>query len=479
MLQNLLTRARREELVASAAAAMRDPFAWLTTLFALGFLWQPWMRIVDDPDYGWLVWLGNNLLSGTVPRTNGFSWTVPDMPWVSHEALVGLVYAAAGPDWVAWLRGIVISATVVLLLVLTHRRNNPIASCAAFTWAIALIVCGVSERPLSWGNLMLALVTLLVTGKKPARWRFVLAALMVGLWANIHGSFIIGVFIVGLANWRWGIAAALATLANPYGIHLWELVIGYGAGEGVTGLLRGVINEWSSPDFTDPMTVLRFALLFLAGALIVWTHARTDDGKWDWRDAWRPALLFLALTALALDHWRFIDVAAIALAPWLATALERLMPTRRAALPWPQFAIMLPVLAFLSRDVGIDRKLYPLDLPFEELQGKRLWNNFRLGGYLGQHGVRVFWDGRNDCYTTEIFRDGLTIQWMRPGWQDRLDKWRIDAILSIQPRLVDLLKENGWQEQGKWGDVTLLTRPPMAPEGAPPSKEEAPAAQAG
>ena len=462
------TKSGRDDLAASAMAAMKDPLAWLVTALALGFLWKPWTRVVTDPDYGWLVWLGDQLSAGHVPRTNGFSWTMPDMPWVTHETLVGLIYASAGPEWVAWLRGLVITATMLLILAATYRRNNAVASIAAFTWAIFLIVYGRTERALSWGNLMLALVTLLVAQEKPARWRMALATVLVGVWANMHGSFVIGVFIVGLANWRWGIAAALATLANPYGIHLWELVVGYGAGEDVRGILGTAILEWSPPDFTDTLTIFRFLALFAAAGLIFWTRARPNEAPWDWKQAvmrtWRPALLWLALTVLSLQHRRFLDIAAIALAPWLATAIMQLVPGRRTILPWPQLALMLPLLAFASRDTGIDRHIYPTDLPFAQFQGKRLWNDFGLGGYLGQHGVRVFWDGRNDCYTAEIFRDGVTIQWLDPGWQDKLDKWRIDTVLTIEPELVDALEKNGWQKKGQWGAITWMSRTPINPD---------------
>lgn len=458
MPQSLIDRVRHQGGWAALPEGGFDLFAWLTAGVALSFLLPAWLRPITDPDYGWLVWLGDRILGGHVPRTNGFSWTAPDMAWVSHETLVGLIYAVAGTGAVVFLRGAIVSATALLMIGATHRPRCAPAGFLAFVWAILLIDYGRTERALSWGDAMLALVVALIANEKAARWRFALAAIAVGIWANVHGSFVVGVFIVAVIDWRWGIAAALLTLVNPYGWHLWELVVGYGAGTDVKGLLNQTITEWRRPDFGDPMTLLRFALLFGGGGLIVWTSGSRENGKWDWRNAWRPALIWLGLTALAFQHRRFIDIAGIALAPWLAVALERVLPPREGLRPWIQLAVALPILAFLARGYGLDREAYPDDLPFASLQDKRLWNDFTLGGYLGQHGVRVFWDGRNDCYPANVFSDGVLVERLEPGWRDVLERWRIDTVVTRKTTLATALTREGWRLAGKWGEVAIVTR---------------------
>jgi hypothetical protein len=446
------TTARVEPFRLRLPPGLRDGSAWLITAVVVGFLTHVWFRAVTDTDLGWLIWLGDQVLSGHVPHTNGFSWTVPDFPWVSHETLVGVIYALAGADHVGLLRNIVICATVLLVLLSTGRTKNVYASFFAFIWVLTLIDYGRTERALSWGNAMLALTVALVTGEEGRRWRLPLAALLVGVWANMHGSFVIGIFVIAIVDWRWGLVAAAATLINPYGWHVWDLVFGYGLGSDVRALVYQAIEEWRAPNFTDPATLIRYGLLLAAAPLLLW--------KVDWRNGgWRPAILWLGVTLLAFQHRRFIDIAGIALGPWIAAALARWLPPRAAVAPWTALAVVLPLLALATPSIRVDRSIYPDDLPFSELAGKRLWNDFNLGGYLGAHGVKVFWDSRNDCYPVDLFADGLAVEKEKDGWRKVFAKWRIDTVVSRKPDLIAALVAEGWHKRGQWGDVSVLAQP--------------------
>lgn len=427
--------------------ATGGPFLWLAAMLLAAFALPAWQRPIMDPDLWWLLWSGDMILNGSLPAANLLSWTAEEHPWTSHEILVAALYAAAGIEGMPVLRGLVVSATLLLVLLASWRPRCAWASLLALGWVILMVRYGRTERALSVGNLLLAAEMALLVAAPARRWAMPAAALLVAVWASAHGSFVVGLLALAIFDWRWGLAAAAGTLANPYGWHVWELVVGYGTGADVRGLVHATIEEWMPPRLDDPWTLARLAALALAAGLLAW------------RRQWRPLLLCAALTALSLKHVRFLDIAAIALAPWLAIALAEVLPERRERLAAAPLLAAAVLLAALPGSPGLDRNLYPLSLPFAGLQNSRLWNDHYLGGFLGYHGVKVFWDSRNDCVPFDVYRDGVAIERETPGWQDILDRWRIDTVVTASAGKVAALAQSGWRRTAREGEVTVLTRP--------------------
>lgn len=295
--------------------------AALLAVVGAGLLWlsfaQAWWNPIQDPDVFWQLWAGRQVLVGEFPRTNTFSWTAPETPWVPHEPLVALAYAAVGVEHVGWLRGLVVSLSALMLAALAWRRDAAWATLFALCGCLILVIYGRSERALTWGNLVLGVIAYLVY-RVPARhrWRMPLAVVLVGVWANVHGSFVIGIVMLGLVHWRWGLLAAGLCLLNPSGWKLYGLVFGYGVGHEAQAFVHQAIPEWYPLDLTTPLGWLRLACLAVAGYLLI-------------RDRqWRAVALWALVGILAIRHQRFFDVLCIALVAPVTDALARRLPAR-------------------------------------------------------------------------------------------------------------------------------------------------------
>lgn len=427
-----------------------DVMSWLcfvtcASLFAL-FTYRAWTLPILDPDYWWLRWAGDQMLQGVYPHTNALSWTAPGAEWITHEPLVELIYALGGDQWALVLRGAIISATGLLLGIIAWRAPSAVATVLAFGWVTLLIHYGRTERPLSWGNLMLAVTVLLLNGRAPA-WRFGAAAIVVGVWANMHGSFVVGIFLVAVYSWRSGVVAAILTLINPAGWRLWELILGYGTSAGTKPFVHQVLPEWFAPDLTDPATALRVGLLLAGGALVLW------------QGSWRGRIIWAALALLGLLHQRFIEIAAIAALPWLSAALESLLPKRAMPSPLPVFsAVAIGFAALMPKD-HFNAELFPSGFPFAQMTDRRVWNDYMAGGFLGYHGTKVFWDQRVDCYPIEILADGSKIETSDQERMALLDKWEIDTVISAHHWIITQLDAAGWMLIGRYGQWNIYRKP--------------------
>lgn len=143
-------------------------------------------------DLWWLDWAGRQVLDGRLPAENGLSWADPDVPWVCHEWLVATLYAALGLDGVVHARAFVVSSIAVTLGILAYRPRSAWATILALVGALPLVSIATSERAMAWGLALAGAQLVLLKGGEE-RWRGFAAALVVGLWANVHGSFPVGI----------------------------------------------------------------------------------------------------------------------------------------------------------------------------------------------------------------------------------------------------------------------------------------------
>jgi len=453
-----------------------DPARQATTARALWFfavlvlllarILVPWSQPLGDPDFWWLWWFGSQWLHGAMPTLNTMSWTAPDMPWVTHEAGVGLIYGLVGPAHLGLMRCLLLAATWLILTYAAWRPDGGRALPFSLGWAMLLVTWGVSERALSSGNLMMAVTVALttparrLTGDEPLIGgspfvnmsgvppvRLALAALSVGVWANLHGSFPVGVLLVGLTDWRWGLTAAAATLANPHGIFLWELLRQYLPGTNVNNFIATVLPEWQPLDLASLSGLGQAALMLLALPLV-------------WPLRWRPVLLWAAFALMASRHARFIDQAAIVLLPWVSAGLARRIPPLRVPSPIAIATAAAVVAALAFPSPTFQASDYPAHFPFEKLAGHRVWNEYTLGGFLGAHGVAVFWDPRVDCYPANVLTDGVAIESNDAARGGLLDRWQVDRVVARSAHILDPLRQAGWRDDGGAGDIHILARPP-------------------
>src|SRR5262249_7456891 len=172
--------------------------------------------------------------------------------WVNHEWLSEIVLAAVylpfGVIGLNLLKLAVIGAVAWLMWRLATRAGATAFSACVFT---ALVVVSTytrtqSLRPQLFSVLRFALLLTLIdrAEREDGRQPILEAGVLFCCWANMHGGWIVG--LGTLAVWSLFrprrlvllIAAAAATLINPYGIGLWKFIYD------TVGLARPEISDW-------------------------------------------------------------------------------------------------------------------------------------------------------------------------------------------------------------------------------------------
>lgn len=432
-------------------------------------------------------------------RVNTYSFTEPDRPWINHEWLAQYVFhhvftRFGNPGLLAFK--LAMGAAVALLLYAEMKRScrsGPLR----FLWlllVVSTIGYGFSTRPHHYSYLMLALMLTAIRrgwAGRPAG--LVLAPLAGALWANLHGSFILGAAVLGLLSGveflRWlfpggagrdgkrlgltWLATALyvaATLANPHGPKVWFLLYDYAT------VPRPYLSEWAPfslrANGLDHPDFLVLSVLSLAGVLL--SRRRKDlfglgvlaaffAGGWMLR---RNIPLFAIVSCFVVPE--HLDALA-------GGFLERL----RARIPAAALAAALLAFAGLSLrnayafhktdpfQIEVSQDLYPVQMvEFMKLNGIR--GNalifFDWAEYCLWHlypGVRPFVDGRfNDCYSFTTLNEFFSFLY---GWDDpdaALRDHPVDIVLihNGNPACERMLARADWQLAGRNNLASLFLK---------------------
>jgi hypothetical protein len=189
-----------------------------------------------DPDFGWHLVTGKLIISSGFPKTDPFSYTMPSFSYVDHEWLNDVLVAWLFPVIGFIGLSFIYSSLTFLAIILRIDRKLP----GHFTLLFLLLglasfvtYFAISPRVFSWVLLSLVLNFILIKKIWDKYW--LIFPLLIILWANLHGSFIVGiaslgiVFIVKSINLkklqsRELLALTLAiigSLINPYRLKLW------------------------------------------------------------------------------------------------------------------------------------------------------------------------------------------------------------------------------------------------------------------
>jgi len=371
---------------------------------------------------------------GTVPHRDMFSHTMHGAPWVPHEWLaevvIGWTYGKLGWAGLVVAAALAFGAAIALLVRALLRYVPPAYALVGAVGAWGLCMPHLYARPhvftfpllVLWGA---SLVAAREAGKAPSPW----TAVIMLLWANLHGGYMVGLGLAGLfaaeavfeapgarAAFRaardWGLFGALsllAALATPNGLS--GLLLPF-------DLLRmhaimSTIQEWRSPNFQEPQPLEAWLLLVLLGALYVGVRLPITR-----------ILMLLVLVHLALGHLRNGEIvgliAPLIVAPALGATLAHARPWRG---PFPRrqgFAgrcapavcaggLVLAAAAAAIR-IGIadnaTRFAPAAALAYVKDKGVSgpVFNDYAFGGYLIFVGIPTFIDGRADMFGDDFFR---------------------------------------------------------------------------
>ncbi|NMG43065.1 hypothetical protein GPA22_04890 [Aromatoleum toluvorans] len=419
-------------------------FSWplLTAFFAFSQILtnQRFNAILGDPDTYWHIAAGQWILANkAVPHVDPFSHSMPGVPWTAHEWLSEVVLASvqALADWTGLvvLVALLFAGTLAYLLRFLLGRMEPIHALLLTALAAGMLMGHLLARPhvLVWPLLAVWVGTLVDAGERRSDPPWGALILMV-LWANLHGSFVLGLGLSGVlaldavlsqaaecrrkAAVRWACFVGLAVFAamiTPSGWWgLWYPVQVSGM-----DLALKVISEWRSPDFQKLQTLEVWLMLVLAAAC---------SGRM--RLPLLRLILMLGLVHLALKHHRHMSVLGL-VSPFLiatpfaavwhktkgampdAESLDRIfsafaLPARRGAI-----AVAVVLAAVVIGAVLQTGRFSPaaasspeaaVDAAIRVGASGPVLNSYNFGGYLIYRGIPVFIDGRADMYGDELLK---------------------------------------------------------------------------
>lgn len=469
------------------------------------------MRQPADTDTWWHLKSGQLMWeSGRVLRADPFSHTVYGQSWIDHSWLVQIllwpIYLALGLSGLALLLAMVVTVSF-LLVYLQCEAKSFVAVLITLLAAVASSVIW-AIRPQIMTFLLAAIVAFLLTRYKRSgntRWLWPLPFLVV-LWVNCHGGFVVafllmGCYLVGeLLN-------QLAALSPPVPLPLRESeehtrifplvvvmlvcipavllnpntakLIPYAYQTVSIGPLQSFIQEWAAPDF-HKLQLHPFIWLLLSTLAAMGLSRRRAD----WTDlalvvlfgymgllAVRNIALFtLVVPPILARHAVAVldDLAMVPRLSWLA-ALTHALPSPRPRRAQALFNMLLLVLAVIGAGVKVrldlarieDPEVWGQGLPLEAaeyLQAHKLpgqmFNTYNWGGYLiwSLSGDKpVFVDGRTDLYAfhSQVLEDYSQVHWIRPGWEQVLDKYGIGYVITERTGLLDVMLA----EKGSWDAV--------------------------
>ncbi len=303
------------------------------------------------------------------------------------------------------------------------------------------------------------------------------AALLMLVWANLHASYILGLFIASifalealiaasdrravLIGWgRFGTIALVAAMLTPHGPAglLYPLMVSR-----MTTL--DLITEWEATDLTRHLTIsLPLALVLV---VLFWRRVRVPPLR----------LLMLGLFLyMAMAHVRHHQVLAITGSLLLAAPLGRSFGAQALARPVPRLGLAL-LAAFVAMagwrlqqpDRRPESTLHPATaiaaLP-ADLRRQPVLNEYGMGGSLILAGIKPYIDGRADVYGDDFMRADSRINRGDIAALNReAEKWGITwTIFSPQTPIVARLDADpGWQRRyaDRWA-VVHVRKPPAA-----------------
>jgi hypothetical protein len=310
-------------------------------------------------------------------------------------------------------------------------------------------------------------------------------------WANLHGSYAIGLFLSAVfaldalvSNprqlWRgiikqwvlFGGICLLAAIATPMGIKglIFPLTVS-------TMKTLPLIAEWRSTSFSQ-ISYFSFAL-YLGLFFCLFRHVRVPVVR---------LLLVIFLLHMALTHVRhqavFLIVTSLILIEPLGRAYHRDGALPRPAIlssllgQWRRHALLLGAMMLgLTSLIGA-RLLIPLQRPDSEgspgtalaklpsaLRTQPVFNEYGMGGALIFAGIPPFIDGRADMYGDQFVQDYFDIA-STPDlakWRLADKKWHFRwTILPPEQKLAKWLDHQpGWQRfyADKWAVIHIRQEP--------------------
>ena len=450
----------------------------------VGAMFVPLRNFTIDPDVWWHIKVGATILSTHhFPTSDTYSFTAFGSPWIAYEWLGEVVMALANRcgglrGLMALDMGLMMAITFSLYALATIRSKNSKGAFVACLALLPVIYVPLTLRPQMWGYFFLVLTLIALErfreGHTKALW---FLPPMYLIWVNIHGSFVLGLYALGvfwasgLVKIQWNeletrvwttaerirleLAALLILLAltlTPYGtqVCLYPLDMAFSQPINVAN-----IQEWQTMAFGElyGKAFLALIILFLAAQIIL-------------RPRWRLEELILAVTGIVggCIHIRFVLAFVPFCVPMFATIVARWFPDYD---PDNDKYVLNAIL--MAAVVGAIAWYFPSRADLEAIMVEKwpvkavnylkqhpapqpMYNNYGYGGYLVYQlsdTNKVFIDGRGDIYERRgVLADYLSVSRMSVAGPKLLEVYGIQSCLIAHDEALRTLLDAtpGWEK---------------------------------
>lgn len=448
------------------------------------------LRPLEDPDFWWHIKTGELILQNQqIPHFDTYSFTASGSPWIAHEWLSELVlfllYNAGGIILTTLVFSALILAAFWLSFFRIEDKRNLYAAGGALLLGAILSTPVLWPRPQIFSILYMSTFLVLLDRylKTDKIGNLIPLPVIMLFWVNQHGAFIIGlgvlgIFIVGrlvdglirILQQKRGfkgfidkplstlvlalIACTLVTLVNPNGIRI--LVYPFQTVNDAS--LQQFNQEWASPDFHE-RTWIPLAVMYLSLIAFGLKSKRSISTT--------NVILVLVFGFMALSALKHVALFALVAIPVLADQISSVIPFTenqpqkdRFVKPFSIVVLLGVVILFVNTLVHLaqkqeitNRDRFPVDavnyMTENQING-RIFNSYNWGGYMIWNlypQYKVYVDGRCDMYGAEFVTHYVDIYFAKPGWEESLDKEKIDYVLVEQGTYIAaaLQQTNGWQ----------------------------------
>ena len=430
---------------------------WLPLIFAATAYLALMARmgnLLRDADTYWHIVVGQWIIDHrAVPHIDLFSFSMPGAHWITSGWLAEVLYFAAfrlaGWPGVAMLAALSAAAAFFLLTLLLLKRLPNVPVMIMVTAGIAMTAPHTLARPhVLIFPLMVLWTNALLQANEERRAPSLAYLPLITLWANLHGSFTLGLALVApfalealwtadrsarmtiASQWlRFGLLALGAGCITPYGVY--SIMVTFHILN--LGPTLSSIGEWRPLEFG---TLNAVTISFLAGAAyVLYSGFRLPP--------LRIAVL-LAIIFQTLAHIRYVDVCALVAPFFIAGPLARHLarPDLSHAQkiirpPKPAIAAAVAALAIATGVIVTTMNHTPPSVPrvavekLKELKANRVFNDYYFCGYLMFQGVPTFIDSRAEFYGPAFinrYMRAISLEDVA-DFLKLLDEYKIDSTL--------------------------------------------------
>lgn len=477
---------------------MNRTFAKVFHLYVFAYAFFFASRPIDDADFWWHLKTGQYIVNqGVIPRSDFFSFTNYGKPWVAHEWLSEVVFYL-GYSWFGYNSLILFFAllTVLTFWLITRRLNShPFIVGPAVLLGIWSILPTLGVRPRVFTLLFAAILLVLLNSfGRDGKWHIWLTVPMMAVWVNLHGGFLIGLVLIGVAI----IGVLLDTLVEKQSLEgVWKpvrtlsLVL---AGCGVAGLLNphgwkiylfpfevflspvlmNTVRDWISPDFHQPEMLPLAALILLTITALALSPKRPRPSE---------VLLFVLTLYATLKSNRNMAILALVAVPLLArysqywvssftgaTFTPRPNQSSSRATSFAVVALLLPLLIFIPKlvaEVYGPPKQNVVRVPLKAVEymkengisGFTFTESNMWGGYLiwAIPSNPVYIDGRLDMYGDQFVKEFIHIVNGTVAWEEPFARHQVkNVIVRPKSHLARSLAESGEWQQRYQDEMTVV-----------------------